>query len=89
VAGTKSPGEWFLLTLERIGGACGNDVAEATLNGDGYLDAVAACASGLLVYFQNLAEGRGWPWPRQVLPFTAGRLFVRVSLAINRDGERR
>ncbi len=63
-------------------------LATGDLNGDGFPDAVAACANGQLVYFQNPGgKVRGWPWPRNVIPVAGRSSFVRVFLAdINRDG---
>lgn len=83
--GTADPDEWVLTTLARgEEAAAPEDVAIADLNGDGFLDIVAACELAHLIYFQNPgADIRNTEaWPRLIPPATNGRgSYIRVFFA--------
>lgn len=82
--GSADPNVWQLVTLAegREAGAA-EDVAAADLNGDGYLDIVAACELAHLIYFENPGAGaRAKRWQRLIPSATLDRgSFIRVFLA--------
>jgi hypothetical protein len=88
--GSNNPGDWFRLTLaEGREADAAEDVAIGDLNRDGYLDVIAACEKGHLIYFQNIGgKARGWRWERVIVPITTNRgSFIRVFFAdFNNDG---
>ena len=89
--GTANPDKWVLATLaEGAEAAAAEDVAVADLNGDGFLDVVAACELAHLIYFQNpgvdiRAAGK---WRRVIPAPTRNRgSYIRVFAAdLNGDG---
>jgi hypothetical protein len=89
--GTANPDEWILTTLASgAEAAAAEDVAVADLNGDGFLDVVAACELAHLIYFQNPgADVRAAAkWPRVIPAATRNRgSYIRVFFAdLNSDG---
>jgi hypothetical protein len=79
--GTNSPDRWVLATLASgKDAAAAEDVAIADLNGDGYLDIVAACELAHIIYFQNPGkEIRTKAWERVIPPVANNRgSFIRV-----------
>jgi len=88
--GTGNPDRWELVTLaEGDEAKAAEDVALADLNGDGWLDVIAACELAHLIYFQNPGKDvRRARWPRAIPAVTRGRgSFIRVFAAdLNRDG---
>jgi hypothetical protein len=83
--GTADPDEWILTTLSSgEEAAAPEDVSIADLNGDGFLDIVAACELAHLIYFQNPGVDirRTESWPRLIPPATNGRgSYIRVFFA--------
>ena len=67
--------DWFRLSLAEGAEAGGvEDVNLGDANGDGWLDVIAACEKGHLLYLQNPAtEHRGMRWGRLVPPMTRDR----------------
>ncbi|MDA1312717.1 MAG: VCBS repeat-containing protein [Acidobacteria bacterium] len=89
--GSDDPTDWFRLSLgEGAEVDAVEDVALGDVNGDGFIDAIAACEKGHLIYLQNPANKiRGWRWDRVIPEVTRGRgSFIRVFLAdIDGDGK--
>ena len=89
--GSDNPTDWFRLSLaegEEVDAI--EDVALGDINGDGFVDAIAACENGHLIYLQNPANKiRGWRWDRVIPEVTRGRgSFIRVFVAdIDGDGK--
>ena len=84
------PDDWFRLSLAEGDEAAGvEDIAIADLNGDGWLDVIAACEKGHLIYLQNPArKEHGFRWERVIPDVTTGRgSWIRVFFAdFNGDG---
>ena len=89
--GTADPDKWELVTLAKgIEAAAAEDITIVDLNGDGYLDVVAACELAHLIYFQNPTKNiRTTKWERLIPEITQNRgSFIRVfSEDLNRDGQ--
>ena len=90
--GTSDPNEWVLTTLSSgVEAAAPEDVSIADLNGDGFLDIVAACELAHLIYFQNPGTDMRdtAEWPRLIPPATDGRgSYIRVFFAdLTGDGK--
>ena len=89
--GSASPDEWVNITLaEGAEAGAAEDAAIGDVNGDGYLDIIAACELSHIIYFQNPGVNiRTKRWPRLILPVTEKRgSFIRVFLAdFNGDGQ--
>ncbi len=89
--GTANPNEWELVTLAAgKEAAAEEDIALVDLNGDGYLDIVAACELAHLIYFQNPTKNtRMTTWKRLIPKITQNRgSFIRVFAEdLNRDGQ--
>jgi hypothetical protein len=89
--GAASRDRWVLTTLATgAEAAAAEDVALGDINGDGYLDIVAACELAHLIYFQNPgADIRTRRWERIIPPVANNRgSFIRVFLAdLDRDGK--
>jgi hypothetical protein len=82
--GSDSPDRWVNVTLAKgAEAAAPEDVAVADLDGDGYLDIVAACELAHLIYFQNPGRDvRTTTWRRLIPPATEKRgSFIRVFFA--------
>ena len=89
--GTANPDKWELVTLAKgTEAAAAEDITIVDLNGDGYLDIVAACELAHLIYFQNPTKNiRTTKWERLIPEITQNRgSFIRVfSADLNRDGQ--
>lgn len=88
--GTGDPHRWHLMTLAE-GAAAGavEDVTLGDLNGDGWLDIVAACEDAHLIYFENPGiDHRAASWPALIPNLAKGRgSWLRVFAAdITGDG---
>lgn len=88
--GTSDPDVWINVTLaEGDEVAAIEDVAIGDINGDGWLDLVAACEEAHLIYLQNPGKDiRAARWPRIIPEITQNRgSWLRVFIAdINQDG---
>jgi hypothetical protein len=89
--GGSSPAEWQLFTLgqgEMVGAV--EDVAAGDINGDGWLDIVAACEDAHLIYFENPGpSSRTSQWASLIPDVTTGRgSWLRVFIA-DMDGDGR
>jgi hypothetical protein len=87
--GTKDPDRWVLTTLgSGKDAAAAEDATIADINGDGFLDVVAACELAHLIYFQNPGTDiRTKTWERVIPPVANNRgSFIRV-FAVDLDGD--
>jgi len=88
--GSSDPDKWELVTLAQgKAAAAAEDVAIEDINGDGFLDIVAACELAHLIYFQNPTQQiRTTTWQRMIPEITQNRgSFIRVFTAdLNKDG---
>jgi hypothetical protein len=89
--GSKDPDKWQLVTLAE-GSEAGavEDIAAYDMNGDGYLDLVAACELSHLIYFENPRDSiRNTNWKRLIPSITEERgSFIRVFISdLNGDGK--
>ncbi len=89
--GSSDPDQWELVTLASgKEAAAAEDITLVDLNGDGYLDVVAACELAHLIYFQNPIKNiRTQSWQRLIPKTTQNRgSFIRVfSEDLNNDGK--
>jgi hypothetical protein len=89
--GTADPDRWINVTLaEGPEAGAAEDATIADINGDGWLDIVAACELSHLIYFENPGRGiRAGDWPRLIPTITRDRgSFIRV-FAADFDGDGR
>jgi FG-GAP-like repeat len=89
--GSADPNRWVSVTLaEGPEAGAAEDAAIADVDGDGWLDIVAACELAHLIYFQNPGKDvrAAARWPRLIPSVTRDRgSFIRVFLAdLNGDG---
>ncbi len=89
--GSSNPDQWHLVTLaEGQEAAAAEDVAIEDINGDGFLDVVAACELAHLIYFENPGlDIRTSRWIRIMPQVTQNRgSFIRVFTAdFDQDGQ--
>lgn len=88
--GSADPDSWTLVTLAH-GAEAGavEDVAIGDLNGDGWLDVIAACEDAHLIYLENPGQtARSAKWASLIPEATKGRgSWLRVFFAdMNGDG---
>ncbi len=86
---SESPDRWTNITLaEGEEAPAPEDAALADMNGDGYLDVLAAAELSHIIYLQNPGPGaREEHWPRLILPMTRDRgSYIRV-FAADLDGD--
>ncbi len=89
--GSGDANRWTLTTLaEGPEAGAAEDVAIGDVNGDGYLDIIAACELAHLIYFQNPGKNiRTARWERTILDVTKDRgSYIRVFLG-DFDGDGR
>jgi hypothetical protein len=87
--GTADPDRWINVTLaEGPEAGAAEDAVIADVNGDGWLDIVAACELAHLIYFENPGSSiRDGDWPRLIPSITLDRgSFIRV-FAADFDGD--
>jgi hypothetical protein len=88
--GSADPNRWESVTLaEGPEAGAAEDAAIADIDGDGYLDIVAACELAHLIYFQNPGKNirAAARWPRLIPSVTRDRgSFIRV-FAADFDGD--
>ena len=87
--GSDDPDNWELVTLaDGYEAGAVEDVVAEDINGDGYLDLVAACELSHLIYFENPKVNiRSTRWNRLIPSITKDRgSFIRVFAAdLNND----
>jgi len=88
--GSSDLDSWTNITIaEGIEAPAVEDVDIADVNGDGFMDVIAAAELSHLIYLQNPgADARTAVWPRLILPMTEQRgSFIRVFFGdFNGDG---
>ena len=86
---SASPDHWTNITIaEGQDAPAPEDAALADMNGDGYLDVLAAAELSHIIYLQNPGPGaREEHWPRLILPMSRDRgSYIRV-FAADFDGD--
>ena len=79
--GSSDPDDWFNITIaEGTDSPAPEDAVIVDMNGDGYLDVIAAAELSHLIYLQNPGENaRTEEWKRLILPQTEGRgSYIRI-----------
>jgi hypothetical protein len=89
--GTDNPDTWVNVTIaEGTEVAAIEDVAIGDINGDGWLDLVAACEEAHLLYVQNPGRNaRTAVWPRTIPAITQGRGSWLRAFITDVDGDGR